>query len=134
MCRAGIERIADLLRLGLFHQLLDQLVVDLLFDKEPAARAAALALVEEQTEVGALHGRVEVGVGEDHIGTLASQLQANAFEIALGGGFTDELPGQVFAGEGNLVDIHVAADGRACGWPVAGNHVDDPIGKTRFLS
>ena len=54
------------LRLFAFvDQLLDELVVDLLLDEQPAAGAAALALVEEQAEVRALDGGVEVGVGED---------------------------------------------------------------------
>ena len=68
--------------LAFFTQLLDELVVDLLLDKQPAAGAAALALVEEQAEVGALDGGVEIGVGEDDVGALAAQFQGDALQIA----------------------------------------------------
>jgi len=44
--------------------------MDLVLDVQPAAGAAALALVKEQAEVGPFHRRVEVGVGEDDIGLL----------------------------------------------------------------
>ena len=59
--------------LGRSDQLFDELVVDLLLDEQPAAGAAALALVEEQAEDGALDGGVEVGVGEDDVRALAAQ-------------------------------------------------------------
>ena len=110
-------------------QLLDELIVDLFLDEQPAAGAAALALVEEQAEVGALDGGVEVGVGEDDVGALAAQLQADALEVALGGRLHDDLAGRVFAGEGDLVDVHVAAEGGAGGRAVAGHDVDDAVGK-----
>ena len=67
--------------------------MDLLLDEQAAAGAAALALVEEQAEVGPLDGGVEVGVGEDDVGALAAQLQADALEVALGGGGHDGLAG-----------------------------------------
>ena len=92
--RVGVERIADLLRLGLFQHLLDELIVDLLLDEQPAAGAAALALVEEQAEVRSLDGGVEIGVGEDDVGTFAAQFQADALEVALGGGVHDDLAGR----------------------------------------
>ena len=44
--------------------------------EQPAAGAAALALVEEQAEVRPFDGRVEVGVGEDDVRALAAQLEA----------------------------------------------------------
>ena len=94
--------------LAFLQHLLDELVVDLLLDEEPAAGAAALALVEEQAEVGALDGGVEVGVGEDDVRALAAQLQADALQVALGRGLHDDLAGRVLAGEGDLVDVHVA--------------------------
>ena len=59
--------------------------MDLVLDEQPAAGTAALALVEEQAEVRAFDGGVEVGVGEDDVGALAAQFQADALEVALGG-------------------------------------------------
>src|SRR5262249_34514972 len=88
-----VERAAHLARLGLLHEAVDELVVDLALDEQPAAGAAALALVEEQAEVGALDGLVEVGVGEDDVGALAAQFEADALEVAAGGGLHDQLAG-----------------------------------------
>ncbi len=106
--RFRIERIADLLRFGLLHDLLDELVVNLVLDEQPAAGAAALALVEEQAEVRAFDGGVEVGVGEDDVRALAAQFQADALQVAACRRLHDDLAGGVFAGEGDLVDVHVA--------------------------
>src|SRR5262249_37565003 len=111
LLRLGIERVADLARLRLLQHLLDELVVDLLLDEQPAAGAAALTLIEEQAEERTLDGRVEVGVGEDDVGALAAQLQADALQVAPGGRLHDELAGGVLAGEGDLVDVLVAGDG-----------------------
>ena len=49
-----IERIADLAVLGEREHLVHELVMNRLFDEQPAAGTAALALVEEQAEVRAL--------------------------------------------------------------------------------
>ena len=43
-------------------------------------------------------------------------------------------PVDAFAGEGDLVDVHVLADGGAGGRAVAGHDVDDAIGEAGFLS
>src|SRR5439155_22520328 len=129
----GVEGIAHLLRLRLVDQLLDELAVNLFLDEESAAGTAALALVEEEGKVRALHGGIQVRVGEDDIWALAAQLQTDALEIALGGRLHDELAGRVFAGEGNLVDIHVAADGGPGSWTVTGHDVDHTVGEASLL-
>src|SRR5262249_39802825 len=93
-----IEGIADLLRLGFFQNFFDKLVVDLFLDEKPAAGTAALALVEEQAEVSALDGGIDIGIGKDDVGALAAQFEADALEVALGGRLHDDLAGGVFAG------------------------------------
>lgn len=50
---------------------------------------------------------LEVGGGEDDVGTLAAELQRNAFEVRLGRRDRDEATRLRRAGEGNLVDVHV---------------------------
>ena len=77
-CR--IERVAQLAALVHRHELVDQLVVDLLLDEQPAAGAAALPLVEIQAEVRAGGGGVEIGVGEDDVRALAAQLERQPFQ------------------------------------------------------
>src|SRR5262245_17517856 len=130
----GVERVAYFPRLGLLEELVDHLVVDLFFHEQAATGAATLALVEEQAEVGALDGGVEVGVGEDDVRALAAQLEADTFEVALGGGLRNDLAGGVLAGKGDLVDILVAGEGGAGGGAEAGHHVDDAVGEADLLS
>src|SRR5205807_1777969 len=62
-----------------------------------------------------------------------AQLQADTLEVALGGRLADQLAGRVFAGEGDLVDVHVTADGGAGGRAVTGHDVDDAVGEAGFL-
>ncbi len=107
--------------------------MDAVLDEQPAAGTAALALVEEQAEVRALDGGVEIGVGEDDVGALAAQLEADALEVALGGGLHDDLAGGVFAGERDLVHVHVLGERGAGGRAVAGHDVDDAVGEAGFL-
>src|SRR5690606_32755951 len=73
--RLGIERVADLAVLRTLDQPLDELGVDLLFDEDPAARTAALPLIEEQTELRAGDGGVEIGVSNDDVRALAPQFE-----------------------------------------------------------
>src|SRR5262249_17421473 len=101
--------------------------------EEPAAGTAALALVEEQAEVGAFDCGIEVGVGKDYVRALAAQLQADALEVTLGGGFHDELAREVFTGESDLFDVHMAADGSAGSGPKSGDDIDHAVGDARFL-
>ena len=61
-------------------ELLDELVVDSLLHEQPAAGAAALALVEVEAEHRARHGGVEVGVGEDDVRALAAELEGDPLE------------------------------------------------------
>ena len=82
----GVEGVADLERLGVLGEALEELVVDLLVDVDARARTAALAVVEAarasrqhgageeagkrggdvlDTERGPLDGLVNVGVVED---------------------------------------------------------------------
>ena len=52
------QRVADLALLGACHAALDKLVVDGLFDEGARSGAATLALVEEESKMGVLHGLI----------------------------------------------------------------------------
>ena len=62
-----------------------ELIVDFLFDEHPRSGAAALAVIEEQAEVRALHGFIQVRIGEHDVGALAAQFQRDALQIGLRG-------------------------------------------------
>src|SRR5207249_7250093 len=76
----GVEGIADFGLLHFLEHAIDKLIVHLLLDKQARAGAAALALVEEEGEVRALDGGIQIGIGEDDVGTLAAQLERDALE------------------------------------------------------
>ncbi len=107
----------------LLGQLLDHRVVDLLLHEQPAARAAALALVQEEAEHGPVDRRVQVGVGEDDVGTLAAELERHSLE-RVGRALHDQLAGGALAGEGDLVHPLVSHQGRAGRLAEAGHDVD----------
>ena len=107
-----IERVADLALLGLLGQPLDEFLVDLLLDEQPAAGGAALAAVEVDGVEGAGDGLLHVGVGEDDVGALAAQLERGALQ-RVGRGLLDDLGGVDMAGEGDLVDVGVDDQGGA---------------------
>ena len=88
---------------------LDELVVDRLLDEQPRAGASSIApWLKKMPEVRALEGGVQVGVGEDDVRRLAAQLERDALEVA--GGRLRRSPADVGrAGEGDLVDVRVAA-------------------------
>ena len=56
------------------------LLVDRPSDQDAAARRADLALVDEDAEERAVHRGLEVGVGEEDVGRLAAELQADLLQ------------------------------------------------------
>src|SRR5437764_1490364 len=60
-----VERVSDLALFGTLRQALDELLLNLLFDKEPAAGRAALTAVEVDRVECPLDCLVKIGVGED---------------------------------------------------------------------
>ena len=83
--------------------------------------------------MGAGDRGIEVGVGEYDVGAFPSQFEADAFEVRARGGLHDEPAGGVLAGEGDLVDIHMAAERGAGGGAEPGNHIDDAVRNAGFL-
>jgi limonene-1,2-epoxide hydrolase len=79
--RSWIERIADGAFLRSDAAFFDELIVDLLFDKHPRSSAAALAVIEEQSEVGAFDSFIQVCVSENNIRTLPAEFQRYALQI-----------------------------------------------------
>ena len=115
LLRLGIEGIADGAIAGAGSALCDEFVVDLFFHEDSRSGAAALAVIEEEAEVRAFHGFVNVHVGEDDVGALAAEFQRDALEIGFRGGFHDEMADFGGTGEGHFIDIHMIGDGRAGG-------------------
>ena len=129
----GREGVADLVLGSALLEAGNELVVDVLLDQETRAGAAALAVVEEDTKVGPGNGVVNVGIVEDNVGRLATKLEGNLLQVALGGGLEDGTADQGGSGEGDLVDVHVAGDGRTSDTAESGDDVNDTRGEASFL-
>ncbi len=76
----GHGRVAGSQRPGPLDETRQEAVVDRPLDQHARAAEADLALVGEGGPGGAVERPVEVGVGEDHRGVLAAQLQAELLE------------------------------------------------------
>lgn len=119
------EGVANLVLQRALLEALQELVVDGLVDQDPRAGAAALPVVEVDAKVDPRDGVVDVGVREDDVGRLTTQLQRDLLEVALGRRLQDLTADQGRAREGDLVDIHVVRDGRTCDAAKAREDVDD---------
>ena len=60
----------------------EKFVGDVFMENEPASGDARLALVMEYGEGTAISGQREIGVSEDHICALATELKLDTLEIA----------------------------------------------------
>ena len=88
-------------------ELLDEPVVDALFDEDAAAGDAHLAGMEHRGAVqGAAHRAVEVRIGEDDVRALAAQLQPDLLQ-RVGGHAHDLFTGARVARERDHVDVGV---------------------------
>ena len=129
----GGEGVTEFVLGGTLLEASDELVVDVLLDQQARAGAAALAVVEEDTKVGPRDGVVNVGVIEDDVGRLATQLEGDLLEVALGRSLEDDAANASGTGEGDLVNVHVAGDGSTGNTAQTGDDVDHTRGEASLL-
>jgi ParB family chromosome partitioning protein len=79
-----VRRVADDDRLRRGDEAGDEFIVRLALDEDAAARAAILAGVGEDAHRRLRRRFLQVGVGEDDVGRLAAQLEADPFDVARG--------------------------------------------------
>ena len=119
------ERVAnDVLGRALL-ELLHELVVNALLHVDTRAGAAALAVVEEDTKVDPGDGVVDVGVLEDDVGGLATELESDLLEVGGGSSLEDLATDDGGASEGDLVDVHVGGEGSTGDLTETRDDVDD---------
>ncbi len=89
-------------------------------------------MVQEQSDVGSHRRRIQIGIGKDHVGTLAAQFERQSLQrvrrIA-----RDDLRRAMFTGECDLVDQRMFDAGGAGGGTESGNDIDHAVGKTDFF-
>src|SRR5581483_11674 len=83
-----------------------ELVVDRALDEQPRPGEAHLALVAEASRHGPVEGGLQIGIGADDVGRLASQLERELLQGSGGVGH-DEAAGGALPGERHGVDAGV---------------------------
>src|ERR1017187_8354051 len=119
----ALKRRAELNVLGLFGHGLDECRIDLLFDKDAAARGADFALVDKDAEERAVDGGLPIGIGEKDVRRLATELKRDALQ-GICGTLHDGLADGGAAGEGDLIHAGMRDECSAGRFPHAVDHVD----------
>lgn len=120
-----LEGVSELVLSRTLLEASDELVVDTLLNQQTGTCAAALAVVEEDTEVGPRDGVVNVSIVKDNVGRLATQLKGDLLQVTLGSGLQDGTANEGRASEGNLVNVHVGGDGSTSSATETRDDVDD---------
>lgn len=90
-------------------------------------------MVEEDAKVDPGDGVVDVGVLEDDVGRLATELEGDLLQVGGGGGLEDLATDDGGAGESDLVDVHVGGEGGTGDLAKTRNDVDDTGGEAGLL-
>ena len=121
----GIEGVTNLVGSGALLECLEELVVDVLLDKDTGTGAAALAVVEVDAKVDPRNGLLNVGVVKDNVGRLATKLEGDLLQVGGGSSLHDGATNNGGASKGNLVNVHVRGNGGTGSLAEAGDQVED---------
>lgn len=114
-------------------ELLDELVVDALLHVDAGTGTAALAMVEEDTEVDPRDGVVNVGVLKDDVWRLATKLKSDLLQVGASSGLHDLATDNSRASERDLVDVHVRGNGGTSDLTETRDDVDNTWWETGLL-
>ena len=112
---------------------LDELIVDTFLDVDTRTSTAALTVVVKDTKVDPRDGIVDIGVVEDNVRALATELEGDLLEVGASSSLHDGPADNSGAGEGDLVDVHVRRDGGTSDLTKAGEDIDDTWRETSLL-
>ena len=129
----GIHSGTDVNVVGKFRDAVHNLVENIVFDEESRARAAALAVVEENGAGGAGNGGFDIGIFQHDVGRFPAQFQGNFFQIA-GSGLQDQLANFRGTCEGDFIDVRMGRQGSARCLSVARHDIHDAVGNAGFLN
>mmetsp|Transcript_51301 Transcript_51301/g.129493 ORF Transcript_51301/g.129493 Transcript_51301/m.129493 type:complete len:300 (+) Transcript_51301:709-1608(+) len=107
--------------------------MDILLDENAAGSAAALAHVDEQTNMARGDCLVDVGILADDHGALPAELECHLFQVCLASSLYDPMAYGGATCEGNLSDVGVPSDGvTGCG-AIAVHDVHHTCRKSRLF-
>lgn len=127
------EGVANDVLLRTLLEPLDKLVIDALLDVDTGTGTAALAVVEEDTEVDPRDGVVDVGILENDVGGLATELESDLLQVGRGSSLENCAANDGGTSEGDLVDVHVGRKSSTSDLTETGNDVDDTRRETGLL-
>src|SRR5690348_16729287 len=132
--RSRIQRIPDPDLPGALHHAMQELVMELPVNKLAHVRRAVLARVPERGLHCALDEIVvDPGVVQNDEGALAPHLQPDALQVALGGISQEACADARRAGEGDRIDVRVAANRRTRRFTQAWQYVQYAIRNAGIL-
>ncbi len=127
-----VKRSAETDLAGASDQLVDEPLGDGFLDEEPGTGGAHLTGMDEGGIERVVEGGVEIGVGEDDVRVLATQLQRHLLDGARRRR-GDPLAGLQAAREGHHVDVGVLGQGRAHDGAGTQHEVGDALGKAQGI-
>ena len=120
-----------LLRPGL--ERLNEFVIDALLNVDPGSSTAALAMVEENSEIDPRNRVLDIRIVEHDVRALATKFQGNLLQIRASSRLHDLSANNGRPSESDLVNVHMSGEGSTCDLAEAGNDVDNPGWETRFF-
>ena len=75
------EWVTDLVLLSTCLESLNKLVINALLDVDPGPGTATLAVVEEDSKVDPRDGVLDIGIREDDVGALSSELESHFLQV-----------------------------------------------------
>ena len=129
----GIHSGADVNVAGMFRDAVHDFVENIAFDVESRARAAALAVIEENGAGGAGDGGIDIGIVQHDVGRFSAQFERNFLQIA-GSGLQDQFADFRRAGERDFVDIRMSRQRSARRLAVARHDIHHAVGNAGFLN
>lgn len=128
-----VEWVTNLVGLSTLLESLEELVVDFLLHEDAGTSTAALAVVVIDTKVDPLDSGIDIGVLEDDVGRLATELEGDLLEVGRSSGLHNGATDQGGASESNLVNIHVRGNSSTSDLSETVDQVEDACGETSLL-
>ena len=128
-----VEWVTEFVSFSTGLEAFNEFVVDAILNVDSGASAAALSVVEEDSEVDPGDGILDIGIVEDDIRGLTAKLESYFLQVGSGSCFHDLTSDNGRSCEGNFIDIHVCRESSTSDLSVTRNNIDDSWWEASFL-
>lgn len=129
----GVKGVTDSVGGSALFESFEELVVNALLDKDASTSTAALTVVEVDAEIDPGDGRLNIGIIEDDVGGLATELKSDLLEVGGSSSFEDGAADEGGTGESDLVYVHVSGEGGTGGLAETRDQVENTRREASFL-